>query len=146
MPALDDGERLAKQLHLRDVVAVCTGAMFSSGFFLLPGLAAARAGPAVVLAYLLAGLLVLPAMFSKAELSTAMPRAGGTYYFLDRSLGPLMGTVGGLGIWVSLILKSAFTLIAGSAPTRPSSSRCPSVRWPWASPSPSRSSTWWASS
>ncbi len=111
MPLLDETERLAKQLGLRDVFAVSTGAMFSSGFFLLPGLAAAEAGPSVVLAYLLAGLLVLPAMFSKAELSTAMPRAGGTYYFLDRSLGPGMGTVGGLGIWVSLILKSAFALI-----------------------------------
>ena len=111
MATLKDQPRLVKQLTLRDVFAISTGAMFSSGFFLLPGLAAAEAGPSVVLAYLLAGALVLPAMFSKAELSTAMPRAGGTYYFLDRSLGPLMGTVGGLGIWISLILKSAFALI-----------------------------------
>ena len=110
-PGPTEHDRLEKQLTLRDVFAISTGAMFSSGFFLLPGLAAAEAGPSVVLAYLLAGLLVLPAMFSKAELSTAMPRAGGTYYFLDRSLGPLMGTVGGLGIWVSLVLKSAFALI-----------------------------------
>jgi len=85
--------------------------MISSGFFLLPGLATAEAGPSVVLAYFAAGLLVLPALVSKAELSTAMPRAGGTYYFLDRSLGPLVGTVGGLGIWFALVLKSAFALI-----------------------------------
>ena len=51
--------------------------MFSSGFFLLPGLAAAEAGPSVVLAYLIAAFLILPAMLSMAELSTAMPRAGG---------------------------------------------------------------------
>jgi amino acid transporter/mannitol/fructose-specific phosphotransferase system IIA component (Ntr-type) len=106
-----DGDRLEKQLTLKDVFAVSTGAMFSSGFFLLPGLAAAEAGPSVVVAYLLAGVLVVPAMVSMAELSTAMPRAGGTYYFLDRSLGPLVGTVGGLGVWVALILKSAFALI-----------------------------------
>jgi len=89
--------------------------MLSSGFFLLPGLAAAKTGPSVVLAYFLAGLLVLPAMLSKAELATAMPRAGGTYYFLDRSLGPMVGTVGGLGTWVVLILKSAFALIGMGA-------------------------------
>ncbi|MCK5448518.1 MAG: amino acid permease, partial [Gemmatimonadetes bacterium] len=89
--------------------------MLSSGFFLLPGLAAAKTGPSVVLAYFLAGLLVLPAMLSKAELATAMPRAGGTYYFLDRSLGPLVGTVGGLGTWLVLILKSAFALIGMGA-------------------------------
>jgi len=108
---LSDDERLEKELTLRDVFAISSGAMFSSGFFLLPGLAAAETGPSVVLAYLLAGLLMVPAMLSMAELTTAMPRAGGSYYFLDRSLGPLMGTVGGLGIWVSLILKSAFALI-----------------------------------
>lgn len=89
--------------------------MFSSGFFLLPGLAAAQTGPSVVLAYLLASMFILPAMFSVAELSTAMPRAGGPYYFLDRSLGPLVGTVGGLGEWLALVLKSAFALIGMGA-------------------------------
>lgn len=100
-------EGLKKELTLFDVYAISTGAMFSSGFFLLPGLAAAQAGPAVVLAYLLASFFILPAMFSVAELSTAMPRAGGAYYFLDRALGPIVGTVGGLGTWLALVLKSA---------------------------------------
>ncbi len=104
-------KRLSKELGLADVYAVSTGAMFSSGFFLLPGLAAAKTGPSVFLAYLLAGLFILPAMLSKAELATAMPRAGGTYYFLDRALGPLVGTVGGLGTCLALVLKSAFALV-----------------------------------
>ena len=107
--------KLAKQLTLFDVFAISTGAMFSSGFFLLPGIAAAGAGPSVVLAYLIAALFILPAMLSVAELSTAMPKAGGAYYFLDRSLGPLVGTVGGLGTWIALILKSAFALVGMGA-------------------------------
>ena len=106
---------LKKNLTLFDVYAVSTGAMFSSGFFLLPGLATAKAGPAAILAYLVAGLLILPAMLSVAELSTAMPKAGGAYYFLDRSLGPLAGTVGGLGTWLALVLKSAFALVGMGA-------------------------------
>jgi amino acid transporter/mannitol/fructose-specific phosphotransferase system IIA component (Ntr-type) len=110
-----DSTRLQKELGLFDVFAISTGAMFSSGFFLLPGLAAAEAGPSVILAYLIAGLLVLPAMLSKAELATAMPKAGGTYYFLDRSLGPMVGAVGGIGTWIALILKSAFALIGMGA-------------------------------
>ena len=113
MPA--NNERLEKSLTLFDVYAISTGAMFSSGFFLLPGLATAYTGPSTILAYLLAGVLVLPAMFSKAELCTAMPKAGGTYYFLDRSLGPLAGTVGGLGTWLALIFKSAFALVGMGA-------------------------------
>lgn len=89
--------------------------MFSSGFFLLPGLAAAQTGPSVILAYLVAGILILPAMYSVAELSTALPRAGGAYYFIDRSLGPLFGAVGGIGSWLALIFKSAFALIGMGA-------------------------------
>jgi amino acid transporter/mannitol/fructose-specific phosphotransferase system IIA component (Ntr-type) len=108
-------KRLKKELKLFDVYAISTGAMFSSGFFLLPGLAAAQTGPSVVLAYFVAGILILPAMFSVAELSTAMPRAGGAYYFIDRSLGPLFGTVGGIGSWLALIFKSAFALIGMGA-------------------------------
>ena len=113
-PGAESG-RLRKELGLADVYAISTGAMFSSGFFLLPGLAAAMTGPSVALAYLVAGLFILPAMFSVAELSTAMPRAGGAYYFLDRALGPLVGTVGGLGTWLALVLKSAFALVGMGA-------------------------------
>lgn len=107
--------RLKKELRLSDVYVIATGAMFSSGFFLLPGLAAASTGPSVILAYFLSALLIVPAMLSQAELATAMPRAGGAYYFLDRTLGPLVGTIGGLGTWMALILKSAFALIGMGA-------------------------------
>ena len=115
MSSAASGPRLKKELGLFDVYAISTGAMFSSGFFLLPGLAAAQTGPSVALAYLVAGLFILPAMFSVAELSTAMPRAGGAYYFLDRALGPMVGTVGGLGTWLALVLKSAFALVGMGA-------------------------------
>jgi len=115
MPVLRKEKRLDKELGLFDVFAISTGAMFSSGFFLLPGLAAAQTGPSVFLAYFVAGILILPAMFSVAELSTAMPRAGGAYYFIDRSLGPLFGTVGGIGSWFALVFKSAFALIGMGA-------------------------------
>ncbi len=103
--------KLKKELGLFDVFAISTGAMFSSGFFLLPGIASHFTGPSVFLAYLLAGILILPAMFSIAEISTALPRSGGAYFFLDRSLGPVMGTIGGLGTYFALILKTAFAII-----------------------------------
>ncbi|MGM0545488.1 MAG: amino acid permease [Bacteroidota bacterium] len=115
MPKLDESKKLKKELNLFDVYAIATGAMFSSGFFLLPGIAAAETGPSVFLAYLVSGLLILPTMFSVAELSTALPRAGGTYYIIDRSLGPLMGSIGGFGSWLALVLKSAFALIGMGA-------------------------------
>jgi amino acid transporter/mannitol/fructose-specific phosphotransferase system IIA component (Ntr-type) len=115
MPPHLRAPRLHRELGLRDVYAIATGATLSAGLFLLPGPAAAQAGPAVVLAYLIAAVPMVPAMFSVVELATAMPRAGGAYYFLDRSLGPLAGTIGGLGTWLALVLKTAFALIGMGA-------------------------------
>jgi amino acid transporter/K+/H+ antiporter YhaU regulatory subunit KhtT len=109
--------KLKKELGLFDVFAISTGAMFSSGFFLLPGLASAHTGASVALAYFLAGILIMPAMFSIAEISTALPRSGGAYFFLDRSLGPLMGTIGGIGTYIALLLKTGFALVGIGAYT-----------------------------
>ncbi len=101
---------LKKDITFTGVFSLATGAMISSGIFILPGLAFAKAGPAVVLSYLLAGLLALIGVLSIIELSTAMPKAGGDYYFINRSLGPMIGTVSGFLGWFALSLKSAFAI------------------------------------
>ena len=103
--------QLKKQLGSLDVFAVAAGAMISSGLFVLPAIAFTEAGPAVILSYLLASILMIPSVLSKAELSTAMPRAGGTYFFVERSLGPVWGLFGGFAGWFSLALKSAFAIV-----------------------------------
>ena len=101
---------LKKQLTLLDVFCIASGAMISSGIFILPGLAFSYAGPAVFISYLLAGVLALVGVLSVIELSTAMPKAGGDYYFVTRSLGPLVGTVSGIMSWFALSLKTAFAV------------------------------------
>ena len=102
---------LERDLGLYATITVSIGAMIGSGIFVLPGLAAKKTGPSVILAYLLAGLIVLPAAVSKAEMATAMPEAGGTYLYIDRAMGPLLGTIAGIGAWFSLVFKSAFALV-----------------------------------
>jgi amino acid transporter/mannitol/fructose-specific phosphotransferase system IIA component (Ntr-type) len=108
-------EGLKKSLGLFDVYCIAISSMFSAGFFLLPGLAAVHTGTSVLVAYFLACVIVLPTIFSLSELAPAMPRAGGTYYIIDRSLGPLPGTVAGYGSWLALMLKSCFSLIGVGA-------------------------------
>ncbi|MCF7858090.1 MAG: amino acid permease [Candidatus Cloacimonetes bacterium] len=103
--------KLKKELGLISVFSIAAGAMISSGLFILPGLAYFNSGPAIVIAYLLAGLLVIPSMLSQAELATAMPKAGGSYFFIFRSMGANFGTLAGLTSWFSLAFKSAFALI-----------------------------------
>jgi basic amino acid/polyamine antiporter, APA family len=102
--------KLKKGLGFFDVFSIATGAMISSGIFILPGLAFAKTGSAVFISYFLAGVLALIGIFSIIELSTAMPKAGGDYYFINRSLGPFIGTVSGFLSWFALSLKSAFAI------------------------------------
>lgn len=106
---------LKKGLNLLDVFCIATGAMISSGLFILPGLAFAKAGPAVLLSYVIAGFLTIPTLLSMAELTTAMPKAGGDYFYIMRGFGPLFGTIAGFSSWFSLSLKGAFALIGMGA-------------------------------
>lgn len=79
--------KLKKELNLLDVFSITVGAMISSGLFMLTGLAYGRAGPAVLVSYFLAGLLAMAGVLSQAELASAMPKAGGTYFYVTRSMG-----------------------------------------------------------
>jgi len=102
---------LERSLGLYSTMMISMGAMIGSGIFVLPALGYKKAGPAVVVAYLLAAIIVLPAALSKAEMATAMPESGGTYLYIDRAMGPLFGTIAGIGAWFSLIFKSSFALV-----------------------------------
>jgi len=106
-------KELERDLGLPSVLAISIGAMIGSGIFILPALALGIAGPMVILAYLLAGLLVVPAALSKSEMATAMPEAGGTYIYIERGMGPLLGTIAGVGTWFSLSFKGALALVGG---------------------------------
>ena len=69
-----------------------------------------KTGASVILSYFLGGILAFLGILSIIELSTAMPKAGGDYFFINRSLGPLVGTVSGILSWFALSLKSAFAI------------------------------------
>lgn len=108
-------KKLERSLSLVYVVAIAVAGMLPSGLFVLPGLAAAKTGPSIWLAYLLAGFCVLPAAISQAELATALPTSGGAYVYIERAFGPILGTISGLGLWISLLLKSSFALVGFGA-------------------------------
>ena len=105
---------LKRDLGLFPTMAITIGAMVGAGIFILPGVAfMAVDGPAVVLAFLLAGVLILPAAFSASEMATAMPEDGGSYVFVERGMGPLLGTIAGAGNWFMLSFKGALALVGG---------------------------------
>ena len=106
--------KLQKPLGGIDVFCISAGAMISSGIFLLPGLAFSHIGPAIYIAYILAGIFAFLGTLATIELATAMPLAGGIYYYIERSLGPMVGTVSGLLNWCAIAFKTAFAIFGMS--------------------------------
>lgn len=103
-------KKLKKAINAFGVFSIASGAMISSGIFILPGVAYAQTGPWLFLSYLIAGLLGLFGIMSMIELSTAMPKAGGDYFFINKSLGPMIGSLSGFLGWFALSLKSSFAV------------------------------------
>ncbi|MBT7275253.1 MAG: amino acid permease [Woeseiaceae bacterium] len=110
-------ETLERKLGLFSVVILSLSAMLGSGLFVLPSLAMMELGGGdsplggIWLAYLFAGLVILPGAISKSELASAMPSSGGAYVYIEKTFGPIIGTISGLGLWANFMLKSAFALI-----------------------------------
>ena len=101
-------EELAKDLGLLAALTIGVGTMIGAGIFVLPGQAAAAAGPAVALSFIVGGVISLFTALSASELGTAMPKAGGSYYYVNHALGPLFGSIAGWGNWMGLAFASAF--------------------------------------
>jgi APA family basic amino acid/polyamine antiporter len=95
------GQNLAKTLSWPHLIALGVGAIVGTGIYTLTGVGAERAGPAVILAFAIAGLICACAALAYAELATLIPAAGSAYTFSYVALGEAIAWVVG---W-SLILE-----------------------------------------
>jgi amino acid transporter len=111
MAATETQERLGRGLGFFSTFAIGTGTMIGAGIFILPGIAMANAGPGAILSFLLGGIITIATAISMAELATGMPSAGGSYYYISRTMGAVLGAVIGLGSWLALIFKGSFALV-----------------------------------
>ncbi|MFC4544409.1 amino acid permease [Halosolutus amylolyticus] len=107
----ESNEELAKDLGLISAMTIGIGTMIGAGIFVLPGVAANAAGPIVVVSFVVGGLIAMVNALSVSELGTAMPKAGGGYYYINKSLGPMFGSIAGMGDWMGLAFASAFYCI-----------------------------------
>ena len=104
-------EELAKDLGLLSALMIGIGTMIGAGIFVLPGAASQEAGPIVVVSFIIGGMIAMVNALAVSELGTAMPKAGGGYFYVNRGLGPLFGSISGLGDWMGLAFASAFYCI-----------------------------------
>ena len=91
---------LKKELSLLDALSIGLGAIIGAGIFVLIGIAAGMAGPAVVLAVIIAGISASFTALSFCELGSALPRAGGVYEYGHTLIHPLVGFLMGW-MWVA---------------------------------------------
>ena len=106
---------IERSLGLVGLIIVTIAASIGSGLFVLPSFAAAIMGPGIWLAFLLAGLVFLPAHYRNQNWHLRCQTMVAPTSIFDRSFGHLIGTIGGMGLWASFLLKSAFALIGFSA-------------------------------
>jgi APA family basic amino acid/polyamine antiporter len=98
---------LSRDLGLLGVTMIGVGAMIGAGIFVLTGIAAGAAGPALILAFLLNGVVTLFTAMVYAELGSAIPEAGGGYLWVKQALPSANGFLSG---WMSWFAHS----VAGS--------------------------------
>jgi amino acid transporter len=101
-------EELAKDLGPLAALTIGVGTMIGAGIFVLPGTAVLRAGPLAAITFVLGGVIALFTALSASELGTAMPKSGGAYFYVNRALGPLFGSISGWANWLGLAFASAF--------------------------------------
>ncbi len=90
---------LARNLSLFDVTMVGVGAMIGAGIFVLTGIAAGPAGPALILAFALNGIVTFLTAMVYAELGSAIPEAGGGYLWVKQGLPAWNGFLAGWMSW-----------------------------------------------
>lgn len=109
------GVGLSRNLKLFDVTMIGIGAMIGAGIFVLTGIAAGVAGPALVLAFLLNGIVTTFTAMSYAELGSTFPEAGGSYPWVKQALGGLQGFLSGwMGWFASAVAGSLYALAFGT--------------------------------
>jgi len=99
--AVNEHHRLRPTLSWPHLIALGVGAIVGTGIYTLTGVGAERAGPAVILSFLVAGAVCACAALAYAEMATLIPRAGSAYTYTYSTAGETAAWVVG---W-SLILE-----------------------------------------
>ena len=105
---LPEHHRLAQSLSWPHLVALGVGAIVGTGILTLTGVGAAKAGPAVILSFAIAGIICACAALAYAEVATMIPASGSAYTYSYVVFGELIAWMVG----VALILEYSFVVSA----------------------------------
>ncbi len=107
-----ESEKVEKQLSAMGLMWIGLGGIIGSSFFLASGLPISYAGPGVVFAYLLGGLLTVQIAGALTSLSVSHPVSGSFKVYAEEILGPFMGFYVGWTFWIAAVLSIGSETIA----------------------------------
>ena len=110
--AHEDSKKIEKHLSARNLMWIGIGGIIGSSFFLASGLPISYAGPGVVFAYLLGGLLTAQIAGALTSLSVTHPVSGSFKVYAEEILGPFMGFYVGWTFWIAAVLSIGSETIA----------------------------------
>jgi APA family basic amino acid/polyamine antiporter len=105
---MPEHHRLTQSLGWPHLIALGVGAIVGTGILTLTGVGAAKAGPAVILSFAIAGLICACAALAYAEMATMIPASGSAYTYSYVVIGELIAWIVG---W-SLILEYSLVVSA----------------------------------
>ena len=107
-------QELSRSLRPRHITMISIGGIIGAGLFVGSSAAIAATGPAIVLSYLLTGVLILLVMRMLGEMAVALPNVRAFTEFARVGLGPGAGFVAGWLYWYFWIITVAVEAIAGA--------------------------------
>ena len=106
---------LSRDLSLFDITMIGVGAMIGAGIFVLTGIAAGTAGPALILSFALNGIVTIFTAMVYAELGSAIPEAGGGYLWVKEGLpGPNAFQAGWMSWFAHAVAGSLYAMGFGA--------------------------------
>ncbi|MEU2434450.1 amino acid permease [Streptomyces sp. NPDC007861] len=120
---------LAHGLKQRHLSMIALGGVIGAGLFVGSGAGIAAAGPSIVIAYAISGLLVMLVMRMLGEMSAANPASGSFSVHAERAIGPWAGFTAGWAFWFLLCVAvglegiGAAKIVTGWLPGTP--------EWAW---------------
>ncbi len=127
-PPQTEGASLAHGLKQRHLSMIALGGVIGAGLFVGSGAGIAAAGPSIVIAYALSGLLVMLVMRMLGEMSAAYPSSGSFSAHAERAIGPWAGFAAGWSFWVLLCTAVGLEGIGAARSSRLGAGQ-PAVIW-----------------
>ncbi|KAJ2698738.1 hypothetical protein FB645_005550 [Coemansia sp. IMI 203386] len=115
---LQEGEntQMKRVLGRLDLIAIGIGAIIGTGIFVLTGVAAAEnAGPAVIVSFIIAGVVSGLSAFSYSELASMLPISGSAYTYTYATMGELIAWIIGWDLILEYMVGAATVAVGWSA-------------------------------